>query len=494
MAANKEYKISETQQTAYDHYRDIIESVLLQPPLLPYTPMIKSITLSAGFKESIINSSIEMLDVYGQYAYGFAKAGGGAANVLVPSFATVTKDGTTAPSEAELYIGFKDVKPAQSLNILIAVEEGSSNPDLPNPDVAWTYLLNNKWESFSISSLFDGTKGLIQSGIISLILPDEDINTNTLLPEGFFWLRASVPFNQSAAVCRILSVHTQAVLAGFEEHGNDPAYPGTNIPANTITKLSPKSAAIKKVSQPLPSVGGKKTEEAQHLYSRISERLRHKMRAINAWDYENMILEAFPDIYKVKVLPHACPLKGTGNSVAQIISRAGRVLILVVPKTYALSSVYKPLVSKARLTAMYEFIRPLVSPFAKITVMNPLFEEVAVSTEIGFRSFVRDKIFYENKLQDDIKRFLSPWAFEDGLEPEFGGIIYKSTVMDFIEDLPYIDYVKSLELIHANTVSGEQAEASSLASVLISSSQHIVTGILFESSDQQLKSDTIAFC
>ena len=47
------------------------------------------------------------------------------------------------------------------------------------------------------------------------------------------------------------------------------------------------------------------TEEVQksykHYYTRVSERLRHKNRAIQLWDYEHLILQNFPHLYRVKM-------------------------------------------------------------------------------------------------------------------------------------------------------------------------------------------------
>lgn len=466
----------------------------IQLPDPPYTPMIKGIRIIADFKEEIIYGSIIALDAYNKFPYGIKRITSSAGVIaLVPSFPVGGVDATE--SEGELYIGFKNIKPAQSLNVLIAVEEGSADPGLQNPKVTWTYLLNDEWTDFDVSAFYDGTKGLIQSGLLQMMLPETDVTNNQLLPGGYLWIKAAVPFNQSDAVSRIISIHTQAVAAAFDDHGNDPSYLGTNIPANTITNLSPKLSAVKKVTQPLPSSGGRKNEEPEHLYTRISERLRHKVRGINAWDYENIILEAFPEIYKVKVLQHACPYKSAQGSVEKIISKAGSVVILVVKQTHALTSAYKPLVSKATLTAIYEFMRQLVSSFAKITVMNPLFEEVAVGGDVVFQSFVKDRGFYEDKLREDVKRFLSPWAYEDGREPEFDGAVYNAAVVNFIEELPYVDYVQSLSLSHVNAVSGgDMVKASSPASMLITASSHNITGHLSDASITNSNTNTIAFC
>jgi len=438
-------------------------------PSPPYTPVIKSINLTCTITENISSD-----DLFCQYPHGYKEVD--TQKFLIPS----------TPCEGELYIGFKDLAQAQSLNVLVQVEEGSADPTLPNPEVSWTFLHNNAWQNFDSSQFKDGTKGLIQSGMVSFVSPDYDCTINTLLPAGQFWIRAAIKFNESKAVCKVFSVNTQAVLAQFIDNGNDAASLGSNLAANTITQLFPKQASIKKIQQSFASFGGRLEEESAKLYIRTSERLRHKGRAVSAWDYEHIIAETFPEIYKVKVLNHA-HLKIKGDE-KMIVSKAGEMIILVIGKTAAQSSLYKPLVSKSKLTEITEFITQLNSPFAKVNVMNPLFEEVTVDTIVTFRPDIMDESFYEKKLQTDIKRFLSPWAFEDGLEPDFGGVIYRAALIDFIEELPYIDFVEKLEISHQNSITGDTAASSSPASILISAQSHKVDGKLKKTSQTDINS------
>ncbi len=429
-------------------------------PSPPYTPVIKSINLKCTLDETI-----QVEQAFYQYPHGYKVIDTEKFN-LIP----------VTPFEGELYIGFKNLNQAQNLNVLMQVEEGSADPTLPHPEVSWSFLHDNIWNEFDQSQFKDGTKGLIQSGIVSFVSPSYDCTQNTLLPAGQFWIKAGIRFNQSKAVCKIFSIHTQAVLAQFTDNGNDAASLGNNLPANTITQLFPKQASIKKVQQPYSSFGGRREEENKNLYTRTSERLRHKDRAVNAWDYEHIIAEEFHDIYKAKVLNHSC-LKIKGDEKL-IISKPGEMIILVAGKTAAQSSSFKPLVSSSKLLEITEFITRHNSPFVKVDVMNPLFEEIKVDTIVTFRPNIKDESFYERKLEIDIKRFLSPWAFEDGTEPEFGGSIYRAALLDFIEELPYINFVEKLDISHQNSITGDMATASSPASVLISAQSHNIIGNL----------------
>ena len=76
---------------------------------------------------------------------------------------------------------------------------------------------------------------------------------------------------------------------------------------------------------------------------------------------------------------------------------------------------------------------------------NPEFEEVCVSFNLFlFDGF--DKTYYSNLLRQAITRFLSPWAFAEAGSPSFGGKIYKSVLINFIEEQPYVDYVTDFKL------------------------------------------------
>jgi hypothetical protein len=70
----------------------------------------------------------------------------------------------------------------------------------------------------------------------------------------------------------------------------------------------------------------------------------------------------------------------------------------------------------------------------------------------------KDPGFYSNQLEEDIRRFLSPWAYEEGQDITFGGKIYRSEILAFIEGRDYVDYVINFQLYHRfpgpNTTSG----------------------------------------
>ena len=97
------------------------------------------------------------------------------------------------------------------------------------------------------------------------------------------------------------------------------------LAAGSIKSFEKKVGEIKKISQPIASFGGVPKETQTEYYRRVSERLRHKNKAITQWDYEHLILDQFPEIYKTKCLNHT----SKESSFAP-----GEVLIIVIPNSY----------------------------------------------------------------------------------------------------------------------------------------------------------------
>ena len=63
-----------------------------------------------------------------------------------------------------------------------------------------------------------------------------------------------------------------------------------------------------------------------------------------------------------------------------------------------------------------------------------------MSFDVRFKSGY-DAGYYGQKLNQDIISFLSPWTSDDQGEMVFGGVIYKSAVLQFVEELEYVDDV-----------------------------------------------------
>ncbi|MCW3084480.1 MAG: hypothetical protein JWP12_1846 [Bacteroidetes bacterium] len=377
-------------------------------------------------------------------------------------------------NEGSLYIGCANLNAPETLSILFKVAEGSADPDLDKQPVEWSYMVNNEWIQFpQLKILSDSTNGLLTSGIIVFDISKTITNTNTLLLTGLCWLKASVK-DDSSAVCKLIDLRTQAVTAVFADNGNDPNHLLVSLPANTITELVDSNSDIEKVEQPYASFGGKIKEQSNEYYTRVSERLRHKHRAVNIWDYEHLVLEKFPTIYKVKCLNHTDYRSST--YIKEVAP--GHVSLVMIADLKNKNSVnpLQPKTSLILLTDIEEYIKTINPPAVELHVKNPLYEEIAVEFNVRFLPGF-DNGFYGQKLEEDIKKFLAPWAYSV-TDIAFGGTIHKSMIINFVEEQPYVDFVTCFKMdqiigtiVNKNI---EAAFATTSASVLTSAAAHNV--------------------
>lgn len=394
---------------------------------------------------------------------------GGGDVALLPQFKHVA-DGFTIQHEAEFYIGVSGLKPPQNLALLFQVAEGTADPlsQKPDPHLHWSYLHNNTWRPFEKDAVEDQTGELTRSGIVTIAMPREANDGNTLLQPGMHWIRVAVK-EESDTACRVVMVAAQALRATFTDRENDPAFTATPLEAGTIAKLDQPDSAVKKIGQPFASFGGRGKEAPDAYYTRVSERLRHKDRSIALWDYERLVLEAFPQIYKVKCLNHT---QYEPSDIYRELA-AGHVTVVTIPNQQYqnLRDPLRPYTSLGLLLEIETFLHQRLSCFAKLHVKNPQFEELQLNFRVRFMPGF-DETFYTNKLKQEITRYLSPWAYPGGGAPSFGGKIYKSVLINFVEERPYVDYVTDFKLFHINgknkSADLNEAEGSTAVSILVS--------------------------
>ncbi|MDX2285988.1 MAG: baseplate J/gp47 family protein [Bacteroidia bacterium] len=509
-------------------------------PNPPYTPLINSLTLSYAASETLVfkdktkgdfEDRIEQF--FHLHPYGWAEfvpvdealddgQGVLATRELVPRYLAQAGNaaGSAGAFDAEgeallrdaagnLFIGIQDLQPPQVLTLLFQVAEGSENPARAKRFVSWSYLADNRWHRFEPAQILsDDTNGLLRPGIVKLSVPSGATGHNTLLPGGRFWLRASVTEDPDG-IGFVYDVRIHAVKATFENSGNDLSRLASPLPAESLTGLFFSKAEIQQVAQPFASFGGSLEEQDEAFYIRVSERLRHKQRAVSVFDYERLVLAQFPQVYQVKCITHTEPLPapaGTqtwnGAYLADLLSqgieyRPGHVQVIVLPDLRNQNAIdpLRPRVSTSLRGEIRAFLQQLSSGFAELSVDNPVFEEVKVHATVTLKPG-KDPGLYLARLREDLIRYLSPWRFDPRFDLHFGASLHSSELINYMDELGYIDYVNAVSLqlwirddngaLHQLTAPLDEVHAHTAASVLISSDSHDIT--LNETSDPCKKS------
>lgn len=347
--------------------------------------------------------------------------------------------------EANFTLVFRMPKYRKEISLLFQILEGSENINVATftgkQKVEWYILCDNYWKNLDKDLLANGIDNFLKSGIIKFSIPKQATNDNTLFPANTIWVKAKMHKHYDA-VCKVIDVKTQVVTAQFFDNNNNLAHLDSTLPAKTISKLITRVPQIKSVEQPFNSFDGKPLESDPSYYLRVSERLRHKNRAITLWDYEHLILQEFPNVFRVKCLNHTF-ISGTDTSFLS----PGKVTVVVIPDIVDKNvfDIYEPRVSTAALNSIESFINSKNSMLVSAKVINPDYEKVIIKLDVKFYPEY-DENFYKKQLNEDLIKFLSPWAFDTSKQIIFGVELQRSVVIEYIENLYYVDFLSKLEM------------------------------------------------
>ena len=382
--------------------------------------------------------------------------------------------------EGALYIGLEGVEAPQSLSLLFAGVEGGGAEERPGP-VRWSYLDSGGWTDLP-EPPNDDTQGLAQRGIVRFALPPAQGSTR--MPVGLYWLRAAMAGGAINA-CDMIDVHAQAGSAHFVDDGAAPEHYLTPLPARTIRSLGDPAPGIVRVHQPYPTGDGLPAEAQESFRSRASERLRHKGRALNLWDYERLVLERFPGVHKVKCLPASTFDEGPGL-----------VRLVIIPdiRGQAHGDPFAPRAPARLLDEIARYLQSLAPPTARIEVGHARFVQVRVRVGVRFRPG-GDEEFDKRRLAKQLNQYLAPWASEAGGDIAIGQRIEATSIVAFIDQLPFVDFVGVCRLFfsedggatfHLGEDGGESAQARGEDGILTPAARHeidVIAGELFEETE-----------
>ena len=372
----------------------------------------------------------------------------------------------------ELLLGIENLQAGDSLSILFQVAEGSADPDLAGADITWSVLCDNYWKKLGPEELIsDSSNQLLTSGLIRFVIPREATTSNTLLQDGLIWLRAGIS-GDVAAICQLVDVVANVIEVKFKDQGNDPQHLASSLPAGSIARLKTGIASVKSVSQPYASIDGKLAEIDSEYRSRVSERLRHKDRSITAWDGERLILSRFPGLHKVKNIPHARPDSWLAP---------GHVMIILVPDLTNKNAVNRlqPRTDSDTISQVHALLKSRGGMQVKYHVRNPRYQKIQLKFTVKFKTGYEFN-YYSRELNKALLQYLSPWAYDSGRDISFAGRIYKSVLLDFIEEVDYVDFVTDFKLYSFLESTGNLIDVTEVTPdapdvILVSDERHLIS-------------------
>ena len=337
--------------------------------------------------------------------------------------------------EGSLFIGLANVKPMQAVSLLFDLELNDKWTVGKGPEIQWRYLGKDRWKPFRPERiLFDETNGMINSGIICLELPVDITDDNEVLRPGLFWISACAK-QKAELVSRIRRIFPNAASASYVINDKDPDHP-VSLPAGSAQSLEVDVPGVLSVQQPLPTVNGRPGEGKEDFNQRVSEILRHKNRAITGWDIEKMLLRNFDWLSVASAFGHM------GNE-AHV--PPGRIVVAALPKIKDKSVFHQPLLNPGQILEMEEYLRDVSSPFAEITVRNPVYEYIWFKAKIMLNT--PEVGVTLKRLHQDLLAFVCPWFYGDPQQAMDRRPLKKSEILNFIQTRPYISFVTGFSVV-----------------------------------------------
>ena len=397
------------------------------PPIqvpAPYTPVINKITLNYQASINVhINQAGAGKPNQLQQIHPLGKRHMTAKNTqglfpLLPRLPDGEITDTLSPN-GYLYIGLENMPTPGQINLYFQIDPIDGRNVQDSSKLVWTYLDGDLWEHFDVGRndarqgraaiVEDSTNDLLDSGIITFAIPASASKKSAFMGADKVWLRATLGTQADASRALegvrysvIRGVFAQGVKVVFKAGNNSAGKNAADhfdapLPAQTIKALAQVDNRFTSIRQPFASFDGKAPEDENSFAVRSSEQLRHKGRAQTAWDYEHLILSAFPELYLVRAV----------RETREEFKDDFGLSIVVIPKTHdpEILQPKVPLFLQRKIKAFVEEI----SPFnALIKIVDPIYEQVFFDIGLRLRPGF-DSSAESRAISRLLVRELNPW-------------------------------------------------------------------------------------
>lgn len=429
-------------------------------PNEPLIPIVKNMNISYTAKSSFsvfYGDQYAPEEIFHIHPFGIEKTyydGSPEKDSLVPKF----------EEDGYLLIGLEHVQAPETISLHFELSTKKTKIQNANtvPEIRWKYLSYNTWRVLDESKvLFDSTEGFTQSGIVKLQLPIAITNQNDILEDGLFWISACVVGN-TELLCNTIKVFPQAVSASRKISKEDLDVPNFKlIPPNTLTNLVNHKSEIEGLNQAFESFGGKNKETQNEYFYRVSERLRHKNRAITHWDFERIVLDRFPNVKQVKCISYLSnPEKDAEVREEDIFLNieqeredvnglrfAEGIKLVAIPQLTKYIENKTPKFSLNKLLLIETEMKKLVPPFTKIQALNPQYQFIRVIANVKFIENMNNGLTL-SKLTEDINKFISPWLYSAEDDIKIGGSLNENVLQNYVKGLSYVKFLTKFSLLH----------------------------------------------
>ena len=321
-----------------------------------------------------------------------------------------------------------------SLLFEIAQANGQRQDRAPRP-ISWYYLGPEGWTRLPATALAsDTTDGLGRTGIAMVDLPDDAVLESPEMPGQGYWLAAVADWHELDGYPLLQRVATNAVWAQSERR---PDLAGDQGPERDFAL----AVTVPGLGQPIEVPSERHVhdgETAVQFTARVSASLRHRGWAITAQDIEDLVRDAFPEVFLAK-----CVAADEDPTTAV----PGQITLLVVPD-------HRPVVGLGQRPRFFDssFLRDVAAHVqmrlpigARLHVRNPSYEMLRVRAHVRLASGGGDGAG-ALQLRDHVARALSVWTAPPDLG-RFGWSLNVETLRSDIESLPSVAAITGFSVL-----------------------------------------------
>ena len=411
------------------------------PPNEPYSPVISNIFLNYESNSSLFFSQSNSLENDLEQDNKF---------FLISPFGieeNFSKEGIKSTQlitpfnyEGEFIIGLENIKPPQILNLLIEIKKSGNENYAFTQNLEWLYSSNDEWKAFSPNDIiYDETINLTKTGVISISIPVDITNDTSHFNNDKYYIKACSK-TQADQFSLVKAIYNNG-LKTVEFLGEIELEKTEKLNPYSVEDFKPPIPGVINIIQPMKTFGGKDKENILEFYKRVSHTLHHRNRPVTKSDIEKFTLQRFNWLSHVK-----CYSKDNSDDKFS----ADNIQLLCLKKIDSRQNIDEVKLSAADKTVIKSYLVKIISPFAKIEIISPQFEDIWIKCEIKFIDITGGKGIV--KLNQEFFNYLCPWAHLDKQKLNLGGRIKKSEIIHFIKSRPYISFVTGISIIHIKTL------------------------------------------
>lgn len=293
--------------------------------------------------------------------------------------------------EGNLMIGIANAEGENLIRLYLELELLQREIDhsfLPCTD--WYYRDAYRWVKIDpVHVLRDDTGGLMHSGAVMLQLPF-CITSAMTDADGIFWLSVAVHTHLcNCSVVRGVRLNVAEAVPADE-------------PADILSV-----PGLASYGQVAPLTGERPAESETEMRTRLGERIAHRRRLLLPCEFEQMTLEEFPGIDKVKCLPRVDA------------KQQGRSTVITLALLRSRRAGEYPLCTDELLCQVEDCLRRYASPFVEIDAINPVYEEVTVFCGISLKSGETAGTAIQ-EVYESLRECIAPWEKDEKGIPAFG--------------------------------------------------------------------------